>query len=782
MTIAFSPEYGPAATSTVDERPCLKVLQSIEERVLWLSTAIVHHANHVRPNPAGLKVGGHQASSASMTTIMTQLWFEQLRPGDRVSVKPHASPVLHAINALLGELDPARLTGLREFGGLQSYPSRTKDPDRVDYSTGSVGLGATAPLWGAIARRYVNAHGGDAGEGRQYALIGDAELDEGAIWEALGDPATAHLGELVWIVDFNRQSLDRIVQSVSVTRLSAMFEAAGWQVIIAKYGSLLEELFTRPGGERLRARIDAMPNPEYQRLLRSDDAQLPDRICAGGWEDIRALLAGVSAAELRLAVRNLGGHDQDALRAAFADIDDDRPTVIFAYTVKGRGLPMEGHPQNHSAQLTPEQFEAYRDSLGLDPTDPFALFDPATAEGRLCSEVALLLRRDPVADAARFTPPTDLGWIPRGITTTQAALGRTLLDLTRRAPDIAARIVTVSPDVSSSTNLGGWVNKAKVWSATPSRDWFDDDPETILHWEESTTGRHIELGIAETNLVGLLGELGATWSRWGFPLVPIGVVYDPFIARALEPWTFGMYAGGQSILVGTPSGVTLAAEGGAHQSLLTPAIGLQQPHLQSYEPAFAIEVEWLLLECIRRIGTVDGTSSYLRLSTRPVDQGLSATPTMPEARELRRRQVVAGGYVLRGCASPAATIVAMGALVPEALLAADSLAEAGVPVEVVCVTNAGLLFEALQARTGQATDAASEWILRDILPAHRAAPLVTVLDGHPHTLAFLAGVNGMPATHLGVSRLGQSGDLGSVYRYHGIDAASITRAVLRSIA
>ncbi len=214
-------------------------------------------------------------------------------------------------------------------------------------------------------------------------------------------------------------------------------------------------------------------------------------------------------------------------------------------------------------------------------------------------------------------------------------------------------MVTVCPDVSSSTNLGGWVNKVGVWSARERVDWFADDPETILHWRERPTGQHIELGIAETNLVGLLGELGATWSRWGEPLLPIGVLYDPFVERALEPWSFGIYAGGQSILVGTPSGVSLAPEGGAHQSINTPSIGLEQPGCVSYEPAFAIDVEWTLLASLARLGRPDGTSAYLRLSTRPVDQTLAAVPADPAARERRRRQVVAGAYPLRRHRGPA---------------------------------------------------------------------------------------------------------------------------------
>jgi pyruvate dehydrogenase E1 component len=146
-------------------------LDVIASRVLWLSTAMVHYANRVRPNPSGLKVGGHQASSASMVTIMTSLYFEQLQANDRVSVKPHASPVLHSINYLLGALDERYMTTLREFGGLQSYPSRSKDPDPVDYSTGSVGIGATAPIWGTFARRYVDTMYGGAGTGRQYSLV-----------------------------------------------------------------------------------------------------------------------------------------------------------------------------------------------------------------------------------------------------------------------------------------------------------------------------------------------------------------------------------------------------------------------------------------------------------------------------------------------------------------------------------------------------------------------------------------------------------------------------------
>jgi pyruvate dehydrogenase E1 component len=764
------------AAPTDADRSSTDVVAAVERRVLWLATAMVHHANRVRPNASGLKVGGHQASSASMTTIMTELWFRHLRPEDRVSVKPHASPVLHAINHLLGALPREYLTTLREFGGLQSYPSRAKDPDPVDYSTGSVGIGATAPIWGALARRYVTKFDETAGTGRQYSLLGDAELDEGACWEAVLDPMVGELGEVVWVVDLNRQSLDRVVPILGATRLQGMFAAAGWQVLTVKFGHLLQELFTRPGGPALRARIDDMSNPEYQRLLRCTDAQLRERL-PGDEPSLRTLVESLDAATLRAAIRNLGGHDLDALGEAFAAIDDTRPTVIFAYTVKGHGLATEGHPQNHSSLLTAAQFAQLAERLGTDPDDPWAPFPDGSAEATLCAGTARGLRREPVEAAAPPAVPADLGRTPSGTSTTQAALGRALLDLTRSAPDAAARVVTLAPDVSSSTNLGGWVNKVGVWAARERVDWFADDPETILHWRERPTGQHLELGIAETNLVGLLGELGATWSRWGQPLLPIGVLYDPFVERALEPWSFGIYAGGQSILVGTPSGVSLAPEGGAHQSVSTPSVGLEQPGCIAYEPAFTLDVEWTLLASLARLGRSDGTSAYLRLSTRPVDQALAGVPADPAARERRRRQVVAGAYPLRRAAdAPAVTIAAMGAAVPEALAAAERLAALGHLVDVVCVTSPGLLFDAVQVRAGRG--AGESWVLDAAFPARRAAPLVTLLDGHPHTLAFLAGLHGVRAAHLGVTRFGQSGDLASVYRDHGIDADAVVAAAL----
>ena len=771
----------PAAV-TPGAAPDDAVLREIAQRVLWLSAAIVDAANAGRPNDTGVKVGGHQASSASMVDIMVALWFAELTPLDRVSVKPHASPALHAINFLLGDLDESYLPTLRAKGGLQSYPSRLKDPDTVDFSTGSVGIGATAALWAAMAHRYVASQFPSAPPaGRFVSLLGDAELDEGAIWEAVADPAVAKLGELLWVVDLNRQSLDRVVPDIQIQRLQGMFAAAGWQVVTLKWGRLVSELFERPGGSQLRARLEAMPNEEYQRMLRVDPAQVAERVLAGGDDaDLCALLASIPAAELAAAVRDLGGHDPGLLVDTFQAVDTHRPTVVFAYTVKGRGLPTEGHPNNHSALLTGPQMQALAAVCRVDPAAPWQRFDIGTPAGGLCERRARALRREPVTASGTVSVPTSLGHPHRKVISTQATLGRLLADLTRDAPSAAARIVTCSPDVASSTNLGGWINKTGVWSVEDRRDWFADDVERVLRWHEVRGGQHIELGIAEVNLVSLLGELGATWSRWGERLIPIATLYDPFVSRALEPWSYGIYAGGQSILVGTPSGVTLAPEGGAHQSITTPSIGLEQPGCVAWEPAFAQDLEWCFLHAMGAVGVAGGTSSYFRLSTRPIDPELAAVPEDPALRERRRQQTVAGGYRLPAghpLSAEEVTLVGVGAIMPEVVAAARALTELGVRAGVICLTSPDLVFRSFQ-QSGRRTPGMGGSIVEELFPARHPAPLVTVLDGHPHTLSFLAGARGDRVRCLGVTEFGQSSDLADAYRLHGIDAGAITDAAL----
>ena len=564
-----------------------------------------------------------------------------------------------------------------------------------------------------------------------------------------------------------------------------MFAAAGWQVVTVKWGRLISGLFQRNGGAELRARLETMPNEEYQRMLRVRPAEIRDRIIAtSGSDELRTLLSTIDSAELAVAIRDLGGHDLGLLVDTFRSIDSLRPTIVFALHDQGPGAA-DGGTSEQPLRAADRCADA---DPGLCPArwtqpGPWQHFDPGTPAGQLCDRRARQLHRDPVTPSRLVAIPASLGHPHRKPVSTQAALGRFLADLAHDAPEAAARVVTCSPDVASSTNLGGWINKTGVWSVQDRHDWFADDSERVLRWREVSNGQHIELGIAEVNLVSLLGELGATWSRWGERLIPLATLYDPFVSRALEPWSYGIYSGGQSILVGTPSGVTLAPEGGAHQSVTTPSIGLEQPGCIAWEPAFAQDLEWCLLHAMERVGVPGGTSCYFRLSTRPIDPALAQVPAEPALAERRRQQALAGGYRM-----PAehpgeeedVTLVGVGAIMPEAIAAAAALAAEGVNAGVICLTSPDLVFRAFQQR-GRRKAGVGGNIADELFPVGHPAPLVTVLDGHPHTLAFLAGLRGDRLHGLGVTEFGQSSSLDDAYRIHHIDTGSIVDAALTMV-
>ncbi|MEX2420621.1 MAG: pyruvate dehydrogenase, partial [Actinomycetota bacterium] len=541
----------------------LETLARVERRVLWLATRIVDYANREREKQDGLKVGGHQASSASVVSLMTALYFRELRADDFVSVKPHASPVLHAVEYLLGRLERRYLTQLRAFGGLQSYPSRTKDPFPVDYSTGSVGIGSAAPLFGALADRYVEQHFGRGRRGLFVSLLGDAELDEGNLWEAVLEPQTKGLGNVLWIVDLNRQSLDRVVPIIKAHELESQFEAAGWRVVELKYGRRLREAYARDGGELLRRRIDEMPNQHYQSLFGASEEVVVDALLRDlpGADRVRleGLLAGYRGGVGSL-IQDLGGHDLgdivDALVRARAATD--RPTIVFAYTIKGFGLPIAGRPLNHSALLNGEQIDALRDEAGLTLETEWDRFESESPEGRLCLAALDRLEREPRSRPAAVPVPASVSTRDPAMVSTQEMVGRILLDLSR-VQGVAERIVTVSPDVSVSTNLGGWINKVGVYGVAEPE--YEEPEPSPLAWRVAPTGRHIELGISEMNLFLALGELGKTRDYQGEQLFPIGTVYDPFVCRGLDALVYGLYSGSRFVVLGTPSGISLSREG-----------------------------------------------------------------------------------------------------------------------------------------------------------------------------------------------------------------------------
>ncbi len=793
------------------EQADLDVLDGIQQRVLWLATRIVDAANHDRDTGDGVKVGGHQASSASLVSVMTALYFAYLDAPDKVSVKPHASPVYHAIEYLLGNLDRGYLTSLRAFGGLQAYPSRTKDPDGPDFSTGSVGLGAAAPLFAAVARRYVDAHFGPRPRSRFVSLIGDAELDEGNIWEAVADPATDGLGNVMWIVDLNRQSLDRVVPGVRIAQWERQFTAAGWHVVEAKYGAALQQAFDRPGGAVLRDWIDALPNEHYQSLFGLPPAEVRARFLDGAPEAVIRFCAGLGDGELAGLVTDLAGHDLRSLLDAFAacDAEKDRPSVVFAYTVKGWGLPIAGNPRNHSALLTTTQVDEMRARLRLTADTEWDRFDPMTPAGQWAAARREHLARPPRPEPPAVTVPDSTGLRTGRPLSTQEAFGRILVDLSRDEA-VAPYLVTAAPDVATSTNLAGFINRTKVFSPDARRSWSED---TVLKWAESPDGHHIELGISEMNLFLLLGQLGLAWDLSDQPLLPVGTVYDPFVLRGLDAFIYSVYSGARFVVAGTPSGVTLAPEGGAHQSTITPSVGLELPGVTFIEPAYATALDWLLCGALQGIATAnaaalgptrDGTpvmedgSYYFRLTTRGLDQQpfQAARDRLGDA--VLRRQVLAGAYRLvdagpREDGAPLVYLAACGAVMPEVLAAAAELAEEGIAANVVDVTSVDRLYRAWQRTLRQgvrtATVPSIPGALRSAFggrafgsaPGDRA-PLVTVHDAASHTLSWLGSALGVPAVSLGVDSFGQSGAVSDLYRAHDLDPGSIVNAALAALS
>jgi pyruvate dehydrogenase E1 component len=786
--LARGREEAPGGISQAE----LETLQRIERRVLWLAIRIVDYANREREKQDELKVGGHQASSASIVSLMTALYFRELRADDLVSIKPHASPALHAVEYLLGRLDRRYLTELRAYGGLQSYPSRTKDPFSVDYSTGSVGIGSAAPLFGALADRYVQQHFGRGRGGLFVSLLGDAELDEGNLWEAVLEPQTKGLGNVIWIVDLNRQSLDRVVPIIKAHELESQFEAAGWRVVELKYGRRLRHAFSRDGGELLRRRIDEMPNQLYQSLFGASEEVVVEALLRDLPPVDRVRLAGLLAGyrgEVGSLIHDLGGHDLGDIAAALAQAraEADRPTILFAYTIKGFGLPIAGRPLNHSALLTREQIDTLRASAGLTEDTEWDRFEPESCEGQVCRAAFERLEREARRRQAAVAVPASVSTRDPARVSTQEMVGRILLDLSR-LPGVAERIVTVSPDVSVSTNLGGWINKVGVYGVADEPHYEEPEPSPLA-WRVSPTGRHIELGISEMNLFLALGELGKTRDYQGEQLFPIGTVYDPFVCRGLDALIYGLYSGSRFVVLGTPSGISLSREGGAHQSTITPGIGIELPGIVYCEPAYGRELEWLLLDGLRWMQEDDGEALYLRLSTKPIDQSPFTGLVDRRGEEAVRADVLAGGFWLRGveAGEDAVVLATCGAMAPEVLAAAELLeAEEGVSAGVLCVSSADRLYREWRARRlAQLRDLPAvreESHLERLVPRElRGLPIVTVIDGASHALAFIGSCLGARLVPLGVDRFGQVGSLAEVYEAYDLSREAIATAALLAL-
>ena len=754
------------AAAVIDPREEeLAAIEMLDTRLRWLSSWTVHNANHLRPKRDGLKVGGHQASCASMTAIMAALYFHALRPNDKVAVKPHAGPVLHAIHYLLGGQTRDQLERFRALGGAQSYPSRTKDHIPVDFSTGSVGLGVAATAFSSLVQDYLIAHGAldEAEAGRMIALLGDAELDEGNIYEALIEGYKHELRNCWWIVDYNRQSLDHTTADRMFRRFDDIFETCGWRVVTLKHGKHQRAAFAKPGGATLQQWIDSCPNVDYAALTFQGGAAWRARLTAdiGDRPHVAKLLAGHDDDALAALMTNLGGHCVETLVDAFDRADDERPTLFIAYTIKGFGLPLAGHKDNHSGMMNPAQISVLRESLGIAEGEEWApyagLGDNAAA--RLAAFVAgsPIARKDAEPAAAAVPVPDRIAAPDGAEQSTQAAFGRILLALAKSSAPIADRIVTTAPDVTQTTNLGAFVNQRGLFRRSALKDVFAGSRiPSAQKWAAHEAGQHIELGIAEHNFFLALGSLGLAAPHFGTRLIPIGTVYDPFIARGLDALNYACYQDARFLLVGTPSGLTLAAEGGAHQSINTPLIGMGQPNLLTYEPAYADELAIMMRHAFAHLQADDGSAVYLRLSTRVVPQA-ARTDDRWEA------DALAGGYWLREPREGAEAAIAFcGAVAPEALTAWEQLVDDIPGLGLLNVTSPDLLHRGWSGRR------AARWVGEPgrrshvdtlLAPLAPGAGLVTVLDGSPGALSWLGAVRGMRVSPLGVDRFGQTGAL-----------------------
>jgi pyruvate dehydrogenase E1 component len=755
----------------------IAALKVLDERLRWLSAWTIHHANHVRDHADGLKVGGHQASSASMTAIMAALYFRALGENDRVAVKPHAGPVLHAIHYLLGSQSREALEKFRGFGGAQSYPSRTKDKIPVDFSTGSVGLGVAITLFASLVQDYLSAHGwmDDKNRGRFVALIGDAELDEGNIYEALIEGYKHDVRNLWWIVDYNRQSLDAVSADRMFERFDEIFQSCGWRVVELRYGKRLAAALT--ANPKLKSWFEGLTNAELSALHYQGGAAWRAKIAAEVGKPTASFLEDHDEAALGLLFSDLGGHCMETIVEAFDAARDDVPTLFIAWTIKGFGLPFAGHKDNHAGLMNPTQIAALREAMSVREGQEWEPLEGVGDNAR--PGVEALLERSRIArdKRSRSFGTVSVPAIPAPAgeeQSTQAAFGRILLDLSKAGGALADRILTTSPDVTVSTNLGAWVNQRGLFGRSDAPDIFAQAKiASAQKWSASNKGQHIELGIAENNLFLMLAAAGLSGDLFGERLFPIGTLYDPFIARGLDALNYACYQDARFLLVATPSGITLGPEGGAHQSINPPLIALGQPGLRHYEPAFADELALVMEEAFRLIDDPQGESTYLRLSTRAIRQ-------VERSDDSWRQGALKGGYWLRPPGANAeAAIVAMGAVMPEALAAWDELRHDVPGLGLLSVTSPDLLHRgwtaAQAARWGGEREASHAEQLLSALAAN--AGLVTIADAAPASLSWLGGVLGQRVAPLGVERFGQTGNLADLYAAYRLDGDAITEGV-----
>ena len=768
----------------------LKTLKDVEKKISWLSAWMIHNANNIRPSMDGIKVGGHQASSASIISIMVALYFKILNSEDRVAVKPHAAPVFHSIQYLLGNQTLDKLEKFRAFGGAQSYPSRTKDTDDVDYSTGSVGLGGAIIIFGSLIQDYVAQHNlvsKNFRHGKMVALLGDAELDEGNIYEALLEGAKQNVRNCWWVIDYNRQSLDAVVADKLHLKIDELFASMGWRVITLKYGKKLQSLSKIKGGNEILNWIDNCPNDLYSALsyMGSKGWREHLNIDLKNNKDSINIIKSLSDEELNETMSNLAGNDVEAVLEAFIEADnDDIPTCFIAYTIKGFGLPLAGHKDNHAGLMNNEQMESYKNNLNIKNGQEWDYYSGLDSSEDIIkdflSKNSFYKGQKRLFRDQEINVPNKLHYKNSQSSNTQEVFGRILNEIGKNESDLSKRIVTFSPDVTVSTSLGGWVNQKQIYNREHKEDIFHNEKVVSAQkWHASPNGQHFELGIAENNLFLALGAAGLSDKMFGASLIPIGTIYDTFISRGLDALNYAVYQDSRFLLVATPSGISLGPEGGAHQSIITPLIGIGQPNLLMFEPTYADELEVILRYTFSHMQRPEGSSVYIRLSTRNIPQ------ITREINKSLEGEILSGGYWLEKPKNKSnITIVFSGVMAPEVLEAIEILKEDMLDVSVLSITSADRLYknwkEAQKQRSmGNKILSRIEELFLDTLSE---SVIVTLIDAHSSSLTWIGGAVGKKTVSLGVDEFGQSGNLQDLYNHYDIDADAIVDACAQALS
>ena len=795
---------------------------------------MIDWANH-KPENKGRKpkVGGHQASSLSSLDILCALYLHVLQPGDRVAVKPHAAPALYALMQMMGRVTATQMGSLREKGGLQPYPTPAKNPDFVDYTSSSEGLGVAATIYDALTARLQNVGlGSSLGAAPiaavHYALCGDGELTEGQVDESLYDAGRWQLPGLVWIVDLNRQSLDRVMDDTGhLDRwVEQKFAAQGWQVEQLRWGERARALFSRPGGATLQASLLRAPDAVLHTLTLVDGATAralllgrPDATtlaavpetrrglverCAALWPRDDAeraaaaeALAGLADDAVADAIGHLGGHDIpllcDALQRAAAA---GRPVCLVAHTVKGFGTSLAGHPENHGALMPTEEALAFGAEHGVPVGEPWPLPPPDSPAAALTRARAALLFDGPVDapfDHGVAAPPLDLeAALPplrapaRKHQSTGEAFQSVVVGLLRTpaAPYLHAG----APDVGQTTHLGPLIRETGVFAPRELPDAWDflrAERALAFDWRATPTGQFHALGIAEGNAMLWAGAMGRPRKAMEGrpPLLPIVTVYDKFVERAVNQLDVALYSGSRFVLVGVPSGTGLSRETATHQSVATPRIVMDTPGICSWEPAFAADVAVIVREALCDLWRPQGESHYLRLTTQPLDQ----PEVLPDD---HAEGCLRGAYWWQdeALAQPAAgrptvVLAAAGRKVSCARAAAARLHEEdGLGVQLLVVTSFERLWRSWDAwqtdpdaweRGGHALDT----LFADDALLH--APMVVVADATPSVAEWMGSalqrLGGLRV--LGPRRWSEAGDLEAIDRLHGMHADDIVAAI-----